>query len=60
MNNESRHTCDPAVEVRVGRHLEAGVRHQEAGDVGEAGVDVFAHVLQLLVLVLRDLWCTDT
>lgn len=50
--DESRHTCDPAVEVRVGRHLEAGVRHQEAGDVGEAGVDVFAHVLQLLVLVL--------
>lgn len=39
----------------VGGHLEAGVRHQEAGDVGEAGVDVFTYVLQLLVLVLRDL-----
>ena len=29
--------------------------HQVAGDVGEAGVDVLPHVLQLLVLVLRDL-----
>lgn len=41
--------------MRVGGHFEAGVRHQEAGDVGEAGVDVFTHVLQLFVLVLRDL-----
>lgn len=31
------------------------MRHQETGDVGEAGVDVFADVLQLFVLVLRDL-----
>lgn len=29
--------------------------HQVAGDVGEAGVDVLPHVLELLVLVLRDL-----
>lgn len=53
--DRSQHTYDPSVKVRVGRHLEAGVRHQEAGDVGEAGVDVFAYILQLLVLVLRDL-----
>lgn len=48
-------TCDPAIKVGVGGHFEAGVGHQEAGDVGEAGVDVFTHILQLLVLVLRDL-----
>lgn len=50
-----RRTCDPPIKVGVGGHFEAGVGHQEAGDVGEAGVDVFTHVLQLLVLVLRDL-----
>lgn len=38
--------------MRVGGHLEAGVRQQEAADVGEARVDVFPDVLQLLVLVL--------
>lgn len=48
-------TFEPAVEVRVGGHLEAGVRQQEAADVGEAGVDVFPDVLQLLVLVLLHL-----
>jgi hypothetical protein len=33
---------------------------QEAGDVGEAGVDVLPHVLQLLVLVLGDLESAQT
>lgn len=41
--------------MRVGRHLEARVRQQEAGDVGEAGVDVLPDVLQFLVLVLLHL-----
>lgn len=44
-------TLDSSVEARVGGHFESGVRHQETGDVGEAGVDVFTDVLQLLVLV---------
>lgn len=48
-------TSKPSVKVRVGRHLEARVRQQEAGDVGEAGVDVLPDVLQLLVLVLLHL-----
>lgn len=48
-------TSEPSVKVRVGRHLEARVRQQEAGDVGEAGVDVLPDVLQLLVLVLLHL-----
>lgn len=39
----------------VGGHPEARVRQQEAADVGEAGVDVFPDVLQLLVLVLLHL-----
>lgn len=39
----------------VGGHFEAGVRHQETGDVGEAGVDVFTYILQLFVLILWDL-----
>lgn len=60
IHHNSKHTYNPSVKVRVGRHLEAGVRHQEAGDVGEAGVDVFAYVLQLLVLVLRDLRVEQT
>lgn len=46
--------------MRVGGHLEAGVRQQEAADVGEAGVDVFPDVLQLLVLVLLHLNTTTT
>lgn len=50
-----RVTCEAAVEVRVGGHLQAGVRQQVAADVGEAGVDVFPDVLQLLVLVLLHL-----
>lgn len=41
--------------MRVGGHLEAGVGQQEAADVGEAGVDVFPDILQLLVLVLLHL-----
>ena len=45
-------TLKSAIEVWVGGHLEAWVGHQKAGDVGEAGVDVFPHVLQLLMLVL--------
>jgi len=49
-------TYDPSIKVGVGGHFKAGVRHQEAGDVGEARVDVFTHVLQLLVLVLGDLY----
>lgn len=44
-------TSQPPVEPGVGGHLEAGVRQQEAADVGEAGVDVLPDVLQLLVLV---------
>lgn len=50
-----RLTSEPPIKVRVGGHLEAGVRQQEAADVGEAGVDVFPDVLQLLVLVLLHL-----
>ena len=49
---QRKRTLNSPVKVRVGGHFEAGVRHQETGDVGEAGVDVFTHVLQLLVLVL--------
>ena len=49
------HTSQPAVKVRVGGHLEARMRQQEAADVGEAGVDVLPHVLQLFVLVLLHL-----
>lgn len=41
--------------MRVGGHLQSGVWQQEAADVGEAGVDVFPDVLQLLVLVLLHL-----
>lgn len=48
-------TSEPSVKVRVGRHLQARVRQQKAGDVGEAGVDVLPDVLQLLVLVLLHL-----
>lgn len=48
-------TCEAAVKVWVGGHLQAGVRQQEAANVGEAGVDVFPDVLQLLVLVLLHL-----
>ena len=48
-------TFEPAVEVRVGGHPEAGVWEQEAADLGEAGVDVLPDVLQLLVLVLLHL-----
>lgn len=45
-------TFQSAVKVRVGGHLEARVWQQEAADVGEAGVNVLPHVLQLFVLVL--------
>lgn len=38
-------TSQPAIKVRVGRHLEARMWHQEAADAGEAGVDVLPHVL---------------
>lgn len=48
-------TFDSPIKVWVGGHFEARVRHQEAGDVGEAGVDVFPHILQLFMLVLWDL-----
>lgn len=48
-------TSEPSIKVWVGGHLQAGVRQQEAADVGEAGVDVFPDVLQLLVLVLLHL-----
>ncbi len=53
-------TFELSVKVRVGGHLEAGVRQQEAADVGEAGVDVFPDVLQLLMLVLLHLNTTST
>lgn len=48
-------TSQPAVKVGVGGHLEARVGQQETVDVGEAGVDVLPHVLQLFVLVLLHL-----
>lgn len=48
-------TFNSSIKMRVSGHFEARVRHQETGDVGEARVDVFPHVLQLFVLVLRDL-----
>lgn len=38
--------------MRIGGHLEARVRQQETADFGEAGVDVSADILELLVLVL--------
>lgn len=46
-----RQTFKSSIEVWVGGHFESGVRHQEAGDVGEAGVDVLTDVLQLFVLI---------
>lgn len=46
------YTLDSAIKVRVGGDLEAGMRHEEAGDVGKARVNVLPHILQLLVLVL--------
>lgn len=52
-------TFQSAVKVGVGGHLEARVRQQEAVDVGEAGVDVLPHVLQLLMLVLLHLSPAD-
>lgn len=48
-------TFNSSVKVWVSGHFEAGVRHQETGDVSETGVDVFPHVLQLFMLVLGDL-----
>lgn len=45
-------TFNSSIKVWVRGHFEARVWHQEAGDVGEAGVNVFTHVLQLFVLVL--------
>lgn len=48
-------TFQSSIKVRVGGHLEARMRQQEAADVGEAGVDVLPHVLQLFVLVLLHL-----
>lgn len=54
-------TFNSSIKVRVSGHFEAGVGHQEAGDVGEARMDMFAHILQLFVLVLGDLrHTTDT
>lgn len=38
-------TSQPAIKIRVGRYFEARMRHQEAADVGEAGVDVLPYVL---------------
>lgn len=52
---QRKYTCNSSIKVWVGGHFEAWVRHQETGDVGEARVDVFTHVLQLFMLVLRDL-----
>lgn len=51
-----RHTPQSAVKAWVSGHLESRVWQEEAGDVGEAGMDVFPHVLQLLVLILWDLY----
>ena len=44
-----------ALERRAGGHFQARMGQQEAGDVGEAGVDVLPHGLQLLVLSILDL-----
>lgn len=53
-------TSQPAIKVRVGGHLEAGMRHQEATNVGEAGVNMLPHILQFFMLVLFHLyWQTD-
>ena len=48
-------TMELALERRAGSDLQARMRQQEAGDVGEAGVDVLPHGLQLLVLSILDL-----
>lgn len=45
-------TPQSAVKVWVCGHLESRVWHEEAGDVGEAGMNVFPYVLQLLMLIL--------
>lgn len=45
-------TCESAIKVGVGGHLEAGVGQEEAANVREAGVDVLPDILQLLMLVL--------
>lgn len=50
--NKFCYTCEPPIEMRIGGHLEARVRQQETADFGEAGVDVSADILELLVLVL--------
>ena len=39
----------------MGGNLQPRVRQQEAGNFGEAGMDVIPHCLQLLVLGLVDL-----
>lgn len=48
-------TSEAAIEVGVCCYLEAWMRQQVAADVGEAGVNVFPDILQLLVLVLLHL-----
>lgn len=48
-------TSELAVETRAGGHFEPRVWQQEAGDFGEARVDVLPHCLQLLVLSLLNL-----
>ena len=48
-------TIELALERRAGGHFQARMGQQEAGDVGEAGVDVLPHSLQLLVLSILDL-----
>lgn len=45
-------TLDPAIEVRVGGDFETRMGHEETGDVGETGVNMLPHVLQLLMLIL--------
>lgn len=49
------YTLKSAIKMGVGGDLEAGMWHEETGDVGKAGMNVLPHVLQLLMLVLWNL-----
>lgn len=46
------YTLESAIKVGIGGDLEAGMWHEEAGDVGKAGVYVLSNVLQLFMLIL--------
>lgn len=49
-------TAELSLKGWVGGHLQPRVRQQEAGDFGEAWMDVLSHCLQLLMLGLLNLW----